>query len=138
MRGMGGHLVFRIEHKLGRGRSDLSSCQVSLNSVHRFQRRSQKYLSQSEAGVAIWFFFRLARKKNLVEDVEFLLAVKFRQILISDFRAEVEINQSEAGMVILFFRLARKTQTEEDVEFLLPVKYRQIPFSQSEARQLTI
>ena len=30
------------KHKLGRGRWDLASCQVSLNSVQRFQRRSWK------------------------------------------------------------------------------------------------
>ena len=40
--------------KLGRGRWDLASCQVSLNSVQRFQRRSRKYCSQSEAGAAIF------------------------------------------------------------------------------------
>ena len=49
------------KHKLGRGRWDLASCQVSLNSVQRFQRRSRKCLSQSEARAAI-LFFRLARK----------------------------------------------------------------------------
>ena len=33
----------RLEkHKLGRGRWDLAFCQVSLNSVQRFQRRSRK------------------------------------------------------------------------------------------------
>ena len=31
------------KHKLGRGRCDLAFCQVSLNSVQRFQRRSRKY-----------------------------------------------------------------------------------------------
>ena len=35
------------KHKLRRGRWDIASCQVLLNSV---QRRSRKYLSQSEAG----------------------------------------------------------------------------------------
>ena len=36
----------RLEkHKLGRGRWDLAFCQVSLNSVQRFQRRSRKYES---------------------------------------------------------------------------------------------
>ena len=38
------------KHKLGRGGWDLASCQVSLNSVHWFQRRSRKCLRQSEAG----------------------------------------------------------------------------------------
>ena len=49
------------KHKHGRGHWDLASCQVSLNSVHRFQRRSRKCLSQSEARAAI-LFFRSAQK----------------------------------------------------------------------------
>ena len=49
------------KHKLGRGCWDLASCQVLLNSVQRFQRRSRKCLSQSEARAAI-LFFRWARK----------------------------------------------------------------------------
>ena len=44
------------KHKLGRGRWDLASWQVSLNSLQRFQRRSRKCLSQSEARAAICFF----------------------------------------------------------------------------------
>ena len=46
IRGQGGHLVFFFDrtekHKLGRGHWDLASCQVSLNSVHWFQRKSRK------------------------------------------------------------------------------------------------
>ena len=49
------------KHKLGRGHWDLASCQVLLVSVQRFQRRSRKYLSQSEARAAI-LFFQSARK----------------------------------------------------------------------------
>ena len=49
------------KHKLGRGRWDLASCKVSLNSLQQFQRRSQKCLSQSEVRAAI-LFFRSARK----------------------------------------------------------------------------
>ena len=49
------------KHKLGRGPWDLASCQVSMNSVQRFRRRSKKCLNQSEALAAI-FFFRSARK----------------------------------------------------------------------------
>ena len=44
------------KHNLGRGRWDLASCQVRLNSVQQFQRRSRKCLSQSEARAAILFF----------------------------------------------------------------------------------
>ena len=52
------------KHKLGRGRWDLASCQVLSNFVQRFQRRSRKCLSQSEARAAI-LFFRSARKHKL-------------------------------------------------------------------------
>ena len=44
------------KHKFGRGRWDLASCQVSLQSVQRLQRRSRKCLSQSAVRVAILFF----------------------------------------------------------------------------------
>ena len=78
------------KHKLGRGRWDLASCQVSLNFVQRFQRRSRKCLSQSEARVAILFFPIGPKNTNLVEDVKILLPVKFRWIPFSGFRGEVE------------------------------------------------
>ena len=92
IRGQGGHLFSdRPEkHKLCRGRCYLASCQVSLNSVQLYQRRSRKCLSKSEARAAI-FFLRSARKNtNFVEDVEILLLVKFRWILFSGFMEEVE------------------------------------------------
>ena len=60
------------KHQFGRGHWDLSSCQVSLQAVQRFQRRSRKCLSQSEARAAILF------------------PVKFHQIPFSSFRGEVE------------------------------------------------
>ena len=77
------------KHKLGRGRWDLASYQVSLNSIQQFQRKRRKCLSQSEARVAI-LFFRSARNTNLVEDVEILLPVKFRWIQFSGFSEEVD------------------------------------------------
>ena len=49
------------KYKLCRGHWDLASCHVMLNSVQRFQRRSRKCLSQSEAMAAILFFW-LAKK----------------------------------------------------------------------------
>ena len=51
------------KHKLRRGRWDVASCQVSLNSIQRIQRRSRKWLSQSEAGAAI-FVFPIGPKKK--------------------------------------------------------------------------
>ena len=79
------------KHKLGRGHWDLASCQVSLNSVQGFQRRSRKCLSQSQARAAILLFYPIGPKNtNLVEDVEILLPVKFRWIPFSGFRGEVQ------------------------------------------------
>ena len=59
IRGQGSHLVFPIGPKntnLVGDVEDLASSQVSLNSLQRFQRRSLKCLSQSEARAAILFF----------------------------------------------------------------------------------
>ena len=80
IRRQGGHLVFLISPEntnLVEDVVDLASCQVSFNSVQRFQR-SQKCLSQSEARAAILFFRSAQKNTNLVEDVEILLPVKFR------------------------------------------------------------
>ena len=75
------------KHEHGRGRWDLSSCQISMNSVQRFQKRSRKCLSQSEARAAIVYFG--SKNTNLVEDVEILLPAKLRWIPFSGFRGEV-------------------------------------------------
>ena len=77
------------KHKLARRRWDLASCQVSLNSVQRFQRRSRKCLSQSEARAAILCFRWVPKNTNWVEDVEILLPVMFHWIPFSGFRGEV-------------------------------------------------
>ena len=66
VRGQGGHLVFPIGPKSANiiedFDRDLASCQVLLNSVQRFQRRSWKCLSQSEARAAILFSARPDKK----------------------------------------------------------------------------
>ena len=78
------------KHKLGRAHWDLASCQVSSNSVQRFQRRSQKCLSQSDAGGGHLGFPIGPKNTNLVEHIELLLPVKFRRIPFSGFREEVK------------------------------------------------
>ena len=120
------------KHNFSRGCWDLVSCQVSLNSIQRFQRRSQKWLSQSEARAAILFFPIGPKNTNLLEDVEILLPVKFRWIPFSTFRGEVEkcLSQSEARAAILFFPIGPKnTNSVEDIEILLPLKFPWILFS---------
>ena len=52
------------KRKLDRGHWDLTSCQVWLNSLQQFQRRSRICLSQSEARAAI-LFFQSAQKHKL-------------------------------------------------------------------------
>ena len=100
------------KHKLGRGRWDLASCKVLLNSVQWFQRRSPKLLSQSEARAAI-LFFRSARKtqtwKRTLRSCFLSCFVEFHSA-VSEEKSKC-LSQSEARAAILFFRLARKTQT---------------------------
>ena len=63
---------------------------VSLNSVQRFQKKSQN-MSQPIRGQGGHIVFWISPKNtNLVEDVENLLSVKFRWIPFSGFIAEVE------------------------------------------------
>ena len=66
-------------HTIGRRRRDLASCQVSLNPAKRFQRKSRKYLSQSE--VRAIFFSIVPKDANFVGYlVEILLLVTFRWV----------------------------------------------------------
>ena len=79
------------KHKLGRGHWDLASCKASLNSVQRFQRRSRKCLSQSDARAGGHLVFLISPKNtNLIEDVEILLPVKFCWIPLRGFRGVVK------------------------------------------------
>ena len=100
------------KHKLGRRHWDLASCQVSLNSVHRFQRRRRKCLSQSEARAAI-LFFRSALKTQTRKRT---LRSCFLSSLV-EFHSAVSEKKSKMSQPIrghgghLFFRIAQKTQT---------------------------
>ena len=100
------------KHKLGRGHWDLASCQVSLNSVQRFQRRSPKCLSQSEARAAILFSDR--PEKHTLGRGRWDLAsgqVSLNSVQRFQRTSRKCLGQSEARAAILFFRSARKTQT---------------------------
>ena len=98
--------------QLSRGRWDLASCQVLLNSVHRFQRRSKKCLSQLEARVAI-LFFRSTQKHKLGRGCWDLVSCQVSLNSVQRFRRRSRkcLSQSEAGAAIVFFRSTRKTQT---------------------------
>ena len=119
------------KHKLGRGRWDLASCQVSLNSVQRFQRRSRKCLSQSETRAAI-LFFRSARKTQIwYRTLRYCFLSSF-----VEFRSTVSEKKSKMSQPIrgqgghLVFPIGPKNITlVENVEMLIPVKFHWILFS---------
>ena len=104
----------RLEnHKRGRERCVLSPCHVLLNSAQRFQNRSRKYLSHSDARVAILFCPIGPEKHKFADDVEILLLVKFRWIRFSDFRGQVKnvsANQTP-GRSSCFFHWPKQKQT---------------------------
>ena len=52
------HLQLLLWNRWTKFNGDLASCQVSLTSIQQFQRKSRKYLSQSDASAAILFFWK--------------------------------------------------------------------------------
>ena len=102
------------KHKLGRRRWDLASCQCFFE-FHSAVSGMKLKMSQPirRQGVHLVFLNGPKNNKNLVEDVEILLPVKFRWIPLSSFREEVRnvsANQ-RPGRPSCFFRLSRYTQT---------------------------
>ena len=97
------------KHKLGRGRWDLASCQVSLNSVQRFLQRSQNVSANQRPWRPSWFSDR-PKKHKLGRG---LLDLASCQVSLNSIqrRSRKCLGQSEARAAILFFRSARKTQT---------------------------
>ena len=81
---------------------DLPSCKDSAGSVQQFKRRSWNCLSQSVAR-RLYFYSDRPEKTNLIEDVEFLLPVEFRQIPLSC----VGISKN-VPVILVFFLSARK------------------------------
>ena len=117
--------------QLGKRCWDLASCQISLNPVQHFQRRSQN-VSANHGSWRPSFFLPIGPKNtDLVKDVEILLPVKFHRILFSGLGEEVEnvsANQ-RLGRPSCFSDQPENTNLIEDVEILLTVKFRWIPFS---------
>ena len=99
------------KHKLGRGRWDLASCQVLLNSAQWFQR-SRKCLSHQRPGRPSCYSDR--PKKHKLGRGRWDLAscqVSLNSVQQFQRRSRKCLSQSEARAAILFFRSARKTQT---------------------------
>ena len=108
--GWGGHLCFPVgpKDKLGRGRWDLASQKVSLNSI---QQRSRKCLGQSEAMTAILLFWS-ARQHKISSDFEILLEASCQFSLNSihqlQGRSRKLLGKSEATAAFFVFRSAWK------------------------------
>ena len=125
-------LFFRSarKHKLVRGHWDLASCQVSLNSIQRLQRRSLKCLNQSEAETAILCFGSARKTQTWLRTLRSSFLLSF-WILLRGFRGEVEnasANQ-RPGMSSCFSIDPKTINLVGGVEILLPVKLRWILFS---------
>ena len=118
------------KHKLGWGRLDLDSCQVLLNSIQQFQRRSPKYLIQSEARRPSCFSDRLEKHKlgrggwDLASCQDSLNCVqRFLQW------SQKCLSQSEARGGHLVFPIGLKnTNLVEGFEILPPIKFCWIRF----------
>ena len=98
------------KHKLGKGHCDLASCQVSLNSVQRFQRRSQKCL-RGKGGHLV--FYDRPEKHKLGKGCwdHASCQVSLNSVQRFQRRSRKCLSQSEARAAILFFWSAGKTQT---------------------------
>ena len=104
--------IYSSDWKTQLGRCwDLASCQISLNPVQQFQRRSQKCLSQSWAMATIFFTDR-PEKHRLGKGRWDLDSCPVSSNSVQRFQRRCRkcLSQSEARAAILFFRLARKTQ----------------------------
>ena len=129
------------KHKLGRRCWDLAycqicwipfsgSCQVSLNSVQHFQRRSRIYLSQSEAGAAILFFWPAPKTQTWKRTLRSCFLSSFVEFRSADSEKS-KMSQpikGQGGHLVLPIG-PKNINLVEGVEILLPVKFHWIPFS---------
>ena len=100
------------KHKLGRGRWDLASCQVSLNSFQRFQGEVEKVSANQRPGRPSCFSDRPEKHKLCRGHCDLAsVQVSLNSVQWFQRRSRKCLSQSEAGAAILFFRSARKTQT---------------------------
>ena len=99
------HFSARKKHKLGRGREDLASCQVSLDYVQRFQRKSQN-MSQPIRGQGSHIVFCDQPEKHKLGRGRWELAfcpVSFNSVQWFQRRSRKCLSQSEDRAAILFF-----------------------------------
>ena len=114
-------------HGFGRGRWDIAFWQVLLNSVQRYQRRSLKCISQSQAGRLSYFSNR--SEKHKLCSGRWDLATCQVSLNSVQRRSRKCLSQSEAA-AILFFWSVRETQTwKRTLRSCFLSKFRWISFS---------
>ena len=114
--GQGDHFVFPIhlkKHKLGRGRWDLASYQVSSNSFHSFRGEVENVSANQRSGQPFCFFPDLPEKHKHGRRHWEVTSCQVSLNSIQRFQRKSRkcLSQSEARAAILFFRSAQKTQT---------------------------
>ena len=93
--------------------------------------REEVEVSRSIGSQSSYLDFSIGTKStNLVEDVEILLPVKFRWILLSGFREVEKVSANQRpGPPSWFSVRPKETNLVEDFEILLPAKFFLIPLS---------
>ena len=118
------------KHKLGRGRWDLVSCQVSLNSVQWFHRRSRKCLSQSGTGRPSCFSDQHQKTQTWRRTLRSCFLWSFIEIrsTVSEMKSKMyQPIRGQSGYLVFPIGPKNTNLVDED-EILLPVKFRRIPF----------
>ena len=117
------------KHKLGRGRWDLSSCQVFIAGRSAVSEEKSKIYKPIRGQGGHLVFSIGSKYTNLVKDIEILLPViEFRSAVSEEKSKMSQPIRSQGGH--LFFPIGPKnTNLVEDVEILLPVKFCWIQFS---------
>ena len=101
------------KHKLGRGRWDLASFQVSSNSSHSFRGEVENVSANQRPGRPSCFFPDLPEKHKRGRRHWELASCQVSLNYVQRFqrRSRKCLSQSETRTAILFFRSARKTQS---------------------------
>ena len=101
------------KHKLGRGRWDLASYQVSSNSFHSFRGEVENVSANQRPGRPFCFFPIYLKNTNIGRRHWKLASCQVLLNSVQRFqrRSRKCLSQSEARAAILFFRSAQKTQT---------------------------
>ena len=126
-------LIFRsaLKHKLGRGRWDLDSSQVSWDSIQRFQNEVENVSANQRSGQSSWFSDSPPPpKKNTHKLGRGRWGIASCQVVQRfQWSKNVSSNQKPGRPSWFFPHRPEITNLVEDVEILRLVKFRWISFS---------